>query len=348
MSVYSVKKVTKLFKEFVAVLKNATDNEIIEILGNGAMDDFLQTILNPEDVKNSKSIADFFYKNKNRLRLLALTRHAITHNYAFKGTKDGNSGFVSPFYNQWYDDGVVFLEGPTPFEGYFGLYRNSKLSYAVAARNLRNGEKMKPEDFEFIDFEFFNKNSNEMPIKSIDDLEKPLIDLKHYLDDKNNDEATYQKFLTQHPWVLGLLYKQIQDHTNLDDKNIPDFTGLRANDHCNDIIEIKQPFTNIFSQDDEFSAYFNKSLNQLERYLNFSVEDKDYLRRKNIFCENPRGILIIGCNLTDQQIQKLRVKQRLNPYVTLWTYNDLYALTENTINIVKKIKEGSLNQSSTN
>jgi hypothetical protein len=90
-------------------------------------------------------------------------RFRITHNYSFKGSAEGISGFVSPHFSQWFDDGVMFLEGEEPFTGMMGLYRNGRVSYAVAGRNIQAGEELGPEDFEFVDMDELRRRQGEAP-----------------------------------------------------------------------------------------------------------------------------------------------------------------------------------------
>jgi hypothetical protein len=328
---------TKKFQAFISLLKKSSEQEIIEILGKGAMDEFLKAILNSDEVKKYPTIAEFFLANKQRLTLLSRIRVAINNNYSYKGVKEGKEAYVSPNHIQWFEDGVMFFEGSEPFKGFIGLYRNSQLSYAVAARDAKGGEKLGPDDFVFLRLEDFNRHEISQP-QTIEEIEKPLFELKKLLDAKNNEEVNYQKFLADNAWVLGLQYKIIQNHSSLDENNIPDFTGKRVYDEYHDIIEIKQPFANIFNKDGEFSSYFNNAWNQTERYLNFANAEKDYLRRKGLFFDNPKAFLIIGRDLSHNELQKIRIKQKMNQLITVLTYDDLYRFIQNTTEILKKMK----------
>jgi hypothetical protein len=157
-----------------------------------------------------------------------------------------------------------------------------------------------------------------------------LRKLKTLLDARDNEEAKYQRLLQDYPWVLGTQYKKIGRHTKLDDKNIPDFTGVRY-DGCRDIFEIKPPFANLFLPDGDFSDAFFRYWNQAERYLNFARTEKDYLYRKGLRFENPKCYLILGFNLSDEQIIELRRKESMTPSIQILTYNDLFAYMGSTI-----------------
>lgn len=174
---------------------------------------------------------------------------------------------------------------------------------------------------------------------------------KSYLDDaiKNletmllktiNDEREYQDYIKLNPWVLGLLYDKISSHEKLDDKNVPDFTGVRVRDATRDIIEIKSPFLLLFGRENKFRAEFNDSWNQVERYLTFVRHHRQYLyEEKGLSFDNPRCYLIIGYDLTTDQIKKIRDKEEMNPSITVLTYNDLLAMAKSTVNAIVRIKK---------
>ena len=66
--------------------------------------------------------------------------------------------------------------------------------------------------------------------------------LRRLLRDQCEDERSYQELLEAHPWMFGAQYSAVERHTTLDDRRIPDFTGVRSYDGFRDILEIKQPF----------------------------------------------------------------------------------------------------------
>jgi radical SAM superfamily enzyme YgiQ (UPF0313 family) len=180
-----------------------------------------------------------------------------------------------------------------------------------------------------------------IPSDQIVSLERPVKELKELLDRRETNESEYQKSIKKYPWILGAQFVLIQDHRKLNDENIPDFTALRARDGFSDIIEIKQPFTNIFRQDGNFTSDFNDTWNQIERYLNFAREEKDYLRRKGLNFENPRCYLIVGYNIPPEELKKIKTKERLNPSIEVITYNDLLAYAKKTIEFLENLRSAT-------
>ena len=155
------------------------------------------------------------------------------------------------------------------------------------------------------------------------------------LERRERRESEYQKWIQRYSWVLGLQYESVQDHRKLDDENIPDFTGVRVNNKKRDIFEIKQPFLPIFRKDGNFTSEFNDAWNQIERYLNFARDEKDFLRRKGLNFDNPKCYLIIGFGIHDDGLEKIRAKERANSVIEILTYNDLMIFAEQTIEFVK-------------
>lgn len=153
-----------------------------------------------------------------------------------------------------------------------------------------------------------------------------VTELEKLLADGCNDESQYQEFFGRRPWFLGGLHTRIERHKRLDERNVPDFTGIRAADNFRDIFEIKPPFMPCFRQGDGFTAAFNDAWSQAERYLSFARQQQHYLKDKGLLFENPRCFLLIGHGLTDSQQQALRVKESFNPSISVLTYEQVIAV----------------------
>lgn len=331
----------ELATELSDTLGKLSDREDIEMLGSGAIDTLIRAILNLKDHAISPHLQEFFLANKGNGTLIALLRHVIYKNYAIKGvTEESLNSYVPPQYLQWFDDGMIILQKEKPLDGFLGRYPNHKeLSYAILARDAKVGDEIGSEYFEFVDPDKFQENLSQFPKKQLSNLREPIGKLESLLSSQNNDESKYQELLMQYPWVLGFTYKLVQRHIRLDDQNIPDFTGVRVHDEGRDIIEIKPPFTKMFRENGDFGNEFNEAWNQAERYLDFARQDKDYLVRKGFKFDNPRCTLILGYDLTVNDLAKVRTKERLNPAIGLRTYNDLLVFTKATVSFLESMKD---------
>ena len=328
-----------LIQEASEIIQEVSDVEAEKILGDGVLDLLLRSILKPKTDFPEISIYDYLLQNKHRATLVALLRHAITHNYSIKGTVEGSPVFVSPDFHQWFQDGVMFLQGEQQFEGLIGLYQDGEIKFAIAARDAREGEQLGTDDFIFISIEEMKERFKRIEPKTLNSLDAAVKHLEYLLENQINDESEYQSLLEENPWMLGAEYGAIDSHRALDDRNIPDFTGVRVHDGCRDIIEIKTPFLPLFqTRGEEFRSDFNAAWNQAERYIDFALTDSDYLRRRGLMFENPKCYLLIGYALTDEQRKKIAVKERGHPHIHVLTYEDFITYAKATIQFAKNLK----------
>jgi hypothetical protein len=330
------KRLDKLLHEAAWIIENAADSEIPELLGEGIVDKLLLAIA-PQKSNSEQTIYDYLLANKRRLQLVALVRHAINHNYSTHATVNGRPCFVSPEIRQWFEDGVMFLQGNEPFGGLIGRYQNSQVAFAVAARDIRVGDHIGPDGVLFLSIDELRQAESEKVVPtSLNDLDSALNELGGMLERREEDEAKYHLFFTRNAWILGLQYSKIDSHKSLDDKNIPDFTGVRARDKARDIIEIKQPFLPIFCQDGTFRAEFYRAWQQTENYLEFVLSNEDYLyNRKGLRFDNPLCFLLLGHDLSNDEAIALLRKQKMNARITILTYNDVMALGRSTAQFIK-------------
>ena len=213
------------------IIQEASDAEVAEILGDGALELLLCSILKPKKDFPDLSIYDYLLQNKHRATLVALLRHAITHNYSVKGTVEGNPVFVSPDFHQWFQGGVMFLQGEKRFEGLIGHYQNGEVKFAIAARDVRGGEQLGPDDFIFISIEEAKERFKKIKFNSFDSLDAAVKRLESLLENQSNDKSKYQSLLEENPWMFGTEYEAIHSHQALDNENIPDFTGVRVHEN---------------------------------------------------------------------------------------------------------------------
>lgn len=160
-------------------------------------------------------------------------------------------------------------------------------------------------------------------------MQAAIDELEGLIAEQDNTESHYQEFFLRRPWFLGGLHSRIDRHTKLDERSIPDFTGVRSSDGFRDIFEIKPPFLQCFRQtDDGFTSAFNDAWSQAERYLSFVREQRQYLRDKNLHFANPRCYLLIGHGLSESQQQALRVKESFNHAISVLTYEQLLSMAK--------------------
>lgn len=167
-----------------------------------------------------------------------------------------------------------------------------------------------------------------------------IVELETLLRDHCENEVRYQELLEQYPWFLGGQHTCIERHTSLDDRNIPDFTGVRARDGARDLFEIKQPFLKCFLKDGGFSAKFNAAYEQAERYLAFVRNNKEYLRlEKGLTFNNPRCFLLVGWELSATELRRFQEREANNPLISLLTYEHVLKLGRAQLALIEGIVE---------
>jgi hypothetical protein len=175
---------------------------------------------------------------------------------------------------------------------------------------------------------------------TLDSMTEGLDWLRRLLNEGNTEEAEYQELIEAQPWMLGGTYSEVNRHPRLDDQWIPDFAAVRCYDQYHDLIEIKQPFLELFRQDGSLANNFNDAWNQAEDYLIFSERQRNYLReQKGILIENPRCILLAGHQLTEHQRRRIREKEARSVSVTVLTYDELLKTAEHMHRLVASAGE---------
>jgi hypothetical protein len=91
-----------------------------------------------------------------------------------------------------------------------------------------------------------------------------------------------------------------------------------------------------FRKDGELTASFNDAWSQVERYLNFARQQRQYLRDKGLLFENPRCFLIAGYGLSEKERQALRVKESFNNSITVLTYEQVLAVAKAFLDVLEK------------
>lgn len=175
----------------------------------------------------------------------------------------------------------------------------------------------------------------------VDSMADGFQSLQRLLRDRCEEEAQYQALLEAHPWMLGGTYSEVTGHTEhghdaRGKRNIPDLTATRSTDEMHDIIELKQPFLSCFREDGNFSAEFNDSWNQAERYLIAAREDRDYLERHlGLRFENPKCLLITGHDWSEAQMRAVRQKESVNLSITVLRWDQLVAQATQVLSLMR-------------
>lgn len=333
-----IRRARELVEELTGVVDDLSDREVGRALGDGILDDFVRAILDPDEVSEYSIIADFFLENRNRATLLAVLRAGITRYYSYGVEKEGHTGYAAPAHHQWYEDAVMLVEGSKRFQGRVARFDGETIEYMTAGREIEAGESVGPEDVEWISIEEARRRLEESSASTEDPVQSALGRLQEMLDDGVDDEGEYQKLLEEAPWAFEARFKEIQRHEALDDKNIPDFTGVRVKDGCHDIIEIKPPFAGYFKASGDLNANFKDAWEQVIRYLEYAERNRrPLLEEKGLRFDDPECYLVLGYDLDDHEQKKVREWEKRNRAgIHVVTYDELTRLMRRIIDIAQR------------
>ncbi|MBO6935284.1 MAG: DUF4263 domain-containing protein [Deltaproteobacteria bacterium] len=220
------------------------------------------------------------------------------------------------------------------------FYDLGPLDVTAPKRTFPLGEVLAQQFLMLLDLVSPDATAKQVGRKRLDEMATGLQRLRKLLKDQVTAESEYQELLEAHPWMLGGEYKAIHRHRPLDDKRIPDFTGVRASDECRDVIEIKQPFLKLFKSDGTFGSNFNDAWNQACGYYAFVREWRDYLNReKGLRFEAPRCRLLIGHSLDAEQRRAFTSRALQAAHMGLMSYDQLLAQAEHLLELMSSAGE---------
>lgn len=318
-------------RDFIDATKTLTKEDFKEVLDSKELQGELQNAMLTFSGGNPY---EWMREHEFPWRFWAFIYQIICKRMTIKATLNtGHEVVISPTINQMVKDGVTFLQGPKPMEGLIGAYKNEKIYFAHAARDVPEGQGITSDDLQFIELDENGKlpGGNERTY-SFRDAEQKLDLL---IQTNPDNESKFQEYFCEFPWVFGLQYNALQSHKKFDDQNIPDFSAARIENGLRDIVEIKPPGLKLFGRNNAPLAALNASITQCERYIDFADQNRDYLdREKGLRFNAPIAMLVAGWNIEPECLDVLRRKERLNPRIKIKTYNDLRASIKSMSNMI--------------
>lgn len=155
---------------------------------------------------------------------------------------------------------------------------------------------------------------------------------------KNELESEYQDFLQKHPWMFGSRYTGDTGERKLVEGKEVDFC-LETVDDYYDIFEIKRPGHSVLVKDSSHNTYrpsakLSEAITQVEDYIQKIERNRsEILLREDIDIIRPRGYVVIGSNLTDDEQDSLRSHNSFLNQIEVLTYSDVANIAERAIDI---------------
>lgn len=174
--------------------------------------------------------------------------------------------------------------------------------------------------------------------------EKSIQDYERKINSPKIGEPELQDFLLDNPIIIDRRITKLIPKKSLGGENYPDFIAVLHNKR-HVLIEIETPAKRLYTKDGHPTSDFSQADQQIQDYLRWANEDKDYLRKPmreiplpDISVENTSGLLIIGMkrDLSLEEERKLERKRFECKNYRIETFDEL--LIENQ-QIVKSIRE---------
>lgn len=147
------------------------------------------------------------------------------------------------------------------------------------------------------------------------EYEKKIEEYRGWLS-KSAEEPEFQKFFENNPVFLESKVKTSIPKASLGGEGYPDFLMI-LHDSSHLIVEIEKPAVKLFTRMGNPKAEFTRAQQQIRDYLQWAIEDKEYLRKRgfpNLTANNVRGLLVIGRS-SDLNAEELAKLQGLNAEV---------------------------------
>jgi len=174
--------------------------------------------------------------------------------------------------------------------------------------------------------------------------EKSVKDYEELIDNLEVKEPQIQIFFEENPIIIDRGIKKLIPKKSFGGERFPDFIAVLHNDN-HILIEVETPTKKIFTREGHPTSEFSQADQQIQDYLRWANEDKDFLRKisrkvplPNISVENTSGLLIIGMskNLGSEETRKLgRKKFECKNYV-IKTFDELLSENQQVIDIIRK------------
>jgi TolA-binding protein len=198
-----------------------------------------------------------------------------------------------------------------------------------------------------------NEENRQLRLQSLrtnlESYRKAIRQIQKDLDAKANDEAHFQRSLTESKWIFGPWYEDVHPKRKADTENQPDFV-LKRYDGFADVVEIEAPGKELFTKPDKSGKsqpreHLIQALAQVIDYVDSyntnlqAVFYKDAIAglQNPLNPYKPRGILIIGRDKKNER-QKLRQLNSFLNNVTIMTYDEFLLNGGSMLDFVEKRK----------
>lgn len=181
----------------------------------------------------------------------------------------------------------------------------------------------------------------------LDSYRETIKDYENLISKPEIEEKEMQDFFENKPLAKDLFFRGVKEFIpkkSLGGERVPDFIVVLHNgEHF--LIDLENPTDKLFKKNGDPTVEFSQAEHQIQTYLSWVNEDKDYLRKNerdyplpNISIENTRGLLIIGMKnkLTPSEIKELDRKRYYCQKYNIKTFDEILLENKEYLNSITK------------
>ncbi len=174
-------------------------------------------------------------------------------------------------------------------------------------------------------------------IRGAIDYRNKLRDFGELIQAIDIKEETIHSFLEENTWIFGAEYSKVIPKKALSHKYVVDFL-LQRFDRGWEIVELKLPTEDIFTSQMNVTAKVTSAIGQVQKAQEFMVKNYEFLKtNENMGVFKPRGVLIIGNRLSNEERGRLEVINKGYSDITIATYQDLLQKARKQVELIEKI-----------
>lgn len=174
-------------------------------------------------------------------------------------------------------------------------------------------------------------------IKGVLYYKNKLSEFEMLIESSNVREESIQGFLKENSWIFGTEYIKVMPKMPLSHNFVVDFL-LRRFDGSWEVVELELPTDIIFTTKMNIRAKVTGAIGQVQNAQEFMVKNYAFLKTtENIGVYKPRGFVVIGDRLSNEERDRLEVINKSYIDVTIVTYRDLLQKASKQIEMIEKL-----------
>jgi hypothetical protein len=174
-------------------------------------------------------------------------------------------------------------------------------------------------------------------IKGTLDYKNKLSEFELLIESSNVKEESIQGFLKDNSWMFGTEYIKVIPKKPLSHNFVVDFL-LQKFDGSWEVVELELPTDKVLTSRMNLTAKGTHAVGQVQKAQEFIVKHYDFLETaENIGAYKPRGLVVIGNKLSDEERGRLEVINKSYSDIMIITYRNLLKRAGKQVEMLNKL-----------